>query len=280
MQRSLLPRQHSFPWSSILLSLVYQYVQNRIISGHLSLSLPLSVSSISKAIQRYLFCSSFVGTVVFIALTTSFFMIVNFCCWWCINMFEIGLSLVLCLCLHLLLYHHVQQQYKGIYFVHCWCSSLYRLSNWYPFPWSEVDFCCCWYRYRYLGNRVITGPLSPSPPPPVSSGSTVTQRSLFCSLFVDAVVSVASTTSFPWSVLLLPGTSSGTGIDQFITVSVLESFLLMNKFVRDSNFFIYFIVGWCVGLYCFSNIVFHGSKSSYDVVFVVIFFFVVKNTTT
>ena len=38
---------------------------------------------------------------------------------------------------------------------------------------------------------------------------------------------------FPWWGLLLTDIGLGTGIDQFITVSILKSFLLINRFNRD-----------------------------------------------
>ena len=53
-----------------------------------------------------------------------------------INMFEIGLSLVLCLRLHLLLCHQVQQQHKGLYFIHCF------LLYWYGIDMFKIGVLC------------------------------------------------------------------------------------------------------------------------------------------
>ena len=58
-----------------------------------------------------------------------------------IDMFEIGLSLALRLGLHLLLYQ-VQQQHKGLYFVHRLLVRRYLSPRQHSFPWSEVHFCC------------------------------------------------------------------------------------------------------------------------------------------
>ena len=91
-----------------------------------------SSTTISTGTIRCSFPSLIVGAAVSIASTT--WSEVDFCC--CIgtgiDMFEIGLSLALRLGLHLLLYQ-VQQQHKGLYFVHRLLVRRYLSPGQHPF---------------------------------------------------------------------------------------------------------------------------------------------------
>ena len=168
---------------------------------------------------------------------------VDFCC--ICTSFEIGLLLVHRLRIHPRIFPPHQQVRQGKYRLH---FLYYLLVRWslsppqYPFPWSEVDFCCCRYRYRHVRNRIITGPLSPfpSPPPPVSSISTSTQRSLFGGIYhLDNILLPGRKSIF---VVFVPNSKSDC-YRFSVSVSIFESFLLINKFDRDTILFISLIVG-------------------------------------
>ena len=146
-----------------------------------------------------------------------------------------------------------------ILFIICWFGGLYCLDN---ILFHGVNFCCCWYRYQYVQNWILTGPLPPSPPPPhVSSSSSATQWYIFFSLFVGATVSIAFLFHGQKSIVVV--VVVGIGINIFkIGLSMVPCLclhlLLYHQVQQKHKGLYFFIICWCGNIFCLDNILFNG----------------------